>query len=700
MKPCPLTDEIIDGFVDRLTDEFTTDDFICECPHSGGDRMASGCPVVQERGRRSVCGRRVSKYQKTRADVLAKDNSVSPARWTKRHSAEGGQSSSVPAAQSSPRPVVRRQQRATTGWEAKMRQHQIRWKEDVAKVDERGRHNGEAKAYLFPRHRWMCNILPSYRSTVATHLQHHGIAKHSFLHHVLSSQAFAFNLAAPFIERPQLLTPVLRTLLPDEVADQVEEVVRVEAEVDGGTNYFNEPAKGGRGDMRTSSDIGVWWRASDGATNLVLIEVKFTESEFGHCAKGRKHGGLCESGGSELVAESGRGCPLREPPHQRSYWSLAREHELFDRDVLATSSACPFRHDGYQLLRNQLLAAVMEEDREQEFGRVDFAVLVHDDNPDVLHFDQELAGESAAADAWRTMLRRPERFHDWRASEWIRHAAGHTELREWAGAMFERYLPAALTDVRPLEPQANGLSCQQGHRDCVDWMRSGDFLEYKELCDEVIGEGKIYFRATGNGVVQIALSDDAPGYVGFRTSRSDKGHRLTPYGQLPSREHLESRWQKFRKWIHTVKRTSTEEQAVIPWIRRAFANQLYLEELGDNWVFLNQEWRFLDARDKGKKSDVLAVHLPTGRLGIVEFKDARSKRGEAIGQVADYAQFWMRDREALSNFFTAQLRAMGELYGNDDAARARVRPDEPVLFFGCPDGDDVHIDLLTTKDEQ
>ncbi len=172
-----------------------------------------------------------------------------------------------------------------TNWEAQMRRHQVRWKENIAKIAERGEHGGEAKAYLFPRHRWRCNILPSYRSTVAAHLQQHGIAKHSFLHHVLSSQAFAFNLAAPFIEMPALLTPILRRLLPDDLADQVDEVVRVEAEVDGGKNYFNEPAEGGRGDMRTSADLGVWWRATDGATNLVLVEVKFTEREFGAVRK-------------------------------------------------------------------------------------------------------------------------------------------------------------------------------------------------------------------------------------------------------------------------------------------------------------------------------------------------------------------------------------------------------------------------------
>jgi hypothetical protein len=697
MKRCPLTDATITKFFGRLPDNFTTDDFICECPHSGGDALASGCEVVQERGRRSVCGRRVSKYQKPREDILAKDNSVSPARWTKLSSTTVGPASKNSSAKTSTRPTARRRRSLNT-WEAQMRQHQIRWKDDVARVGECGQHGGDEKRYLFPRHRWMCNILPSYRSTVAKHLQTLGIAKHSFLHHVLSSQAFAFNLAAPFIEQPAMLTPVLRSLLPDDVGDQIYKVVRVETEVDGGKNYFNEPSRGSRGDMRTSADIGVWWQALDGTTNLVLIEVKFTESEFGHCAKGQKHGGVCDNGGNELVATYGHGCPLQEPPHQRTYWTLIEKHDLFDSDTLSASKACPFRADGYQLMRNQLLAAVMEDDPDQELGRVDFAILTHDDNPDILALDHTLAGETTAESGWRAVLRRPERFHSWRASYWIRAAAA-PDLDEWTEAMFERYFPPNLTNVQPLRTEANALAAQQSHHDCVDWMRSRDFAAYKRLCDKIVGPGRIYFRATGNGIVQIALTDDAPGYVGFRTNHSDRGHLLKPHGTLPGREHLERRWQEFSNWVTSVRRISAEEQAVIPWIRRALTSGLRLDEMGDGWIFLNQEWRFLDSDGNGKKSDVLAVHLPSGRLGIVEFKDALSKRSEAVDQVAGYRDFWMRDREVLADFFTAQLRAMGNLYGNEEAVAAHVRLIEPVLFFGWPDDNGIQVEHLTPGDD-
>ncbi len=168
----------------------------------------------------------------------------------------------------------------------------------------------------------------------------------------------------------------------------------------------------------------------------------------------------------------------------------------------------------------------------------------------------------------------------------------------------------------------------------LEWMRTPEFRQYKVLCDEIIGPGMIYFRATNTGVVQIVLSDTCPAYVGIRTHNGDPAHCLTPSAALPDREKLQARWEGFQRWILSVKRISVEERAVIPWVRRALNASLYLDGIDEGWAFLNQEWRFLDHDGKGKKSDVLAVHIPTGRLGIIEAKDSEARRAEAHLQLA------------------------------------------------------------------
>lgn len=172
------------------------------------------------------------------------------------------------------------------------------------------------------------------------------------------------------------------------------------------------------------------------------------------------------------------------------------------------------------------------------------------------------------------------------------------------------------------------------HEKNVDWMTTEPFRRYKRLCDEVLGEDRLYFRATAIGVVQVSLSPNAAGYVGFRTASNDSSYLLSPGCHLPGRDGLRRRWEE---------------------------------------------------------------HLDTGRLGISEFKDTVGKRSEAVDQLQDYARFWRRDTTDLSSFFTAQLQAMGDLYDNPEAAAAEVAPEPAALFFGAPETDETVGSLKITS---
>ena len=684
---CPLSFDAICEVVDGLDDNFTTLDFIAACPNSGGTKTGNGCPVVRARGSRAVCGRELAGWQRRYPGKLVKKAQRSPARWEKPASAAARRASPQPAARAPRR-------KAAGGWSATMRQHQVRWKESSAGITERGEHAGLARDYLFPRASWAENILAPCRAAVLRHIKRDNIALHMFAHHVMSSQCFAFNLAGPFIEHPERLSATLRRLLPPAVAAEVASVSRVELEYDGEQPGFGEPSSGRRGENRTSVDVAVWWRDRSGAENLVLVEVKFSEAEFGQCSKGAKAGGRCDTDGAGLVHSRGRGCPLTEPPHSRTYWDLADRHDLFRWDTLAGQTACPFRRDGYQLMRNQLLARVLESDRSRGLRRVDFAALVHDGNPSVRRLGVPLSGHSGVEAGWRGALKDPTRFHFWTASDWLGAAPDSPDLAAWHAAMSRRYFPAAsdleapspvVAAGKPAVSSARSNAVVSGHRKSVAWMDSAEFHAYSQRCDAVLGRGRLYFRATGSGVVQVVLDSEAPGFVGFRTGADDNGYRLRPGAGLPGMPELQDRWQAFRRWLPSVRRESSEEKAVIRWLHQCLRGQLQLRELGTGWVFLNQEWRFLDAAGKGKKSDVLAVHLPSGRLGIVECKDDVGKRDAAVEQLETYAQAWERDAPVLAPFFTQQLQAMGRLHGS---ARARalqeVRTGAAAQFFAWP----------------
>jgi hypothetical protein len=237
-------------------------------------------------------------------------------------------------------------------------------------------------------------------------------------------------------------------------------------------------------------------------------------------------------------------------------------------------------------------------------------------------------------------------------------------------------------------PIAPSFALRPGHVKTLEWLASPEFAEVKRLHDRVIGFGGVYFRPTDKGVVVIVLDGRAPGYVGFRTSRKDSGYLLTPgrAGALDE-QHLRDRYQAFQVWLQTVGGSSVEEQAVIPWLRRALQNELVLSGLprsGGDWVFLNQEWRFQRGDGVGKKSDVIAVNARTGQIGIIEAKSSASKRAEAVAQVCEYGRYWKRDAQELAPFFTRLLRAMGSLYGNSWASTGTVSDSRAALFFAYP----------------
>jgi hypothetical protein len=217
----------------------------------------------------------------------------------------------------------------------------------------------------------------------------------------------------------------------------------------------------------------------------------------------------------------------------------------------------------------------------------------------------------------------------------------------------------------------------------LKWMATDEFRQIHEVYESVAGPGRIYFRATAAGVVMIPLVDEAPKYLGFRTHDGDARYLLRVGSSAPKREEVAQRWREFPTWART-KAPKEEERCVIPWIRAALQNQLRLSDIGrgsdldDTWFFLNQERRFT----KGEKTDVQAVHWPSGRLGIIEFKDAREKRLEGLQELEDYAKYWKRDRTDLVPLFTAMLRVNGQLYGNSSAMKMTVSADNAALFFG------------------
>jgi PD-(D/E)XK nuclease superfamily len=458
------------------------------------------------------------------------------------------------------------------------------------------------------------------------------------LHNMLSSQPMCFNLFGPLVGDLDTATDFMRELLPGEV----ERVDQVSLEL------APTPASAYLADA-TAFDAFVSYRQPDGRHAFVGVETKLTEPFSQKTYDGEAYRRWMRGG---------------EPVWKPDAWDHVAD----------------LKHN--QLWRDHLLAVAMLRQPDSPWARGRIALVRHPlddscrqvaaDYMSLLHPDD------------RTFLDLPlDRLID----TWAR-VVQTSHHRQWLADFRLRYLDLDASGTSTSSAgEGRPLAVRQGQWEAVRWMATAEFASLKAAYDSVVGEGGVYFRPTARGVVVISLDDAAPGYVGFRTADDDDGHVLKPRSPTPRVEEVRRRYEAFRAWLPTVARESREERAVIPWIRAALRNRLVLPGMGDEWVLLNQEWRFLDKDGRGKKSDVLAVHLASGRLGIVEAKDDRSKRSLAADQARAYLEFWRRDAQDLAPFFTETLRTVGQLYGNDLATSASVSTEPAAMFFAWPELD-------------
>lgn len=713
---CPLIDDAVKKILRRLPPSFDNSVFITACPAAKGDPSGAACPMVREQSR-NACSRRLARFARDFPLGLEQTSAGrARSRWKSALGAGGlkGTPSGPDAA------IAPAKQRPRDELHDRLLHHQISWKEHSAGVLHRGSHKGHELRHLFPEGRWADNILPQFRDDLLAHLASAKIPPLAQLHNVMSSQAFALNLMAPFLRYPEKLSLIL--------ADNDEElnVVRVEAEVIGEGNPFNEP--GGRGQKRTAADIGVWLEGPGGVRELVLLKVKFTEGGFGRCTAGHQHGGSCAFGGRALVASRGGRCPLAQAPHERNYWRLLDKLNPLRLDLLVDAGPCPFRDDGFQLMRTQLLAAAMQANPAEGLSAARFGVLAHDGNTSVRGALRAFTPTATRSLAWPDVVRRSETFELRGAHEWLREFIEDPEIGAWAREMQARYFPpqAMPEGVRPITRRARPAASRaaqaqttasivasgfqaaaaipsassqerppavrEGHRHSVKWMGSGPFARLKSLHDEVLGSGTVVYHATDSGVVMISLAKDAPCFVGFRSSAEDEAYLLTPTADVPTREALAARQRMHGQWLQTLERGSAEERAVAVWLRFALQNELRATGFGpeiegdddEDWRFLAHEWRLVGEGGRGLKVDLVMLNQATGGIGLVEAKESRRGVRDAIRQVEGYGQVWRQDHQQLATFFKDLARSTWSLYGVAEEP-PEISDDPPELFVAWPD---------------
>ncbi len=259
-------------------------------------------------------------------------------------------------------------------------------------VTKDGAAAGQPRDFCLPADHAALNLLSDVREQALALFAELEIPWHAGIgtgpsNHLLSSQVQCVNALTSMVTDPERIRRAFAAIDVGEVL-QVEPGRFLTFEYIGPKDYLNEAPAGVRvrGAHCTSVDAAFLHRAPDGATELVLIEWKYTESY-------------------RLRTPD----PVRDAVRRGRYLALVQDPEGPVRsDLLA------FEHlldPLYQLVRQQLLAHELEKD-----GVADRVRVVHVLPPaneayqQSLHRPEQQALGATVSRVWQQLLRKPGRF--------------------------------------------------------------------------------------------------------------------------------------------------------------------------------------------------------------------------------------------------------------------------------------------------
>ena len=159
---------------------------------------------------------------------------------------------------------------------------------------------------------WKDGIYQDYRNLAGETVKTDSVELHAYAAHILSSQAFAFNLFLPFREgKRKGLSRRVSSLIGEELT--IERVVfewvppgHLLGELEGERPAPGEPA--------TAVDVVLRCRLPDDYRAAVMVEVKLSEAKFSHCngrtSPNNQRKDVCQS--AQLFFGNPQDCYLRQ----------------------------------------------------------------------------------------------------------------------------------------------------------------------------------------------------------------------------------------------------------------------------------------------------------------------------------------------------------------------------------------------------
>jgi hypothetical protein len=256
-----------------------------------------------------------------------------------------------------------------------------------------------------------------------------------------SSQCFGLNLFGALAENSILAKRVLEMLLPHRTLEKNDVVTVCFEHTPEGTREWLGEIK-----TRQPTQVDVFFTVTrrEKPIGYLLVEVKFTEDEFGSCRgavppKPGKDGNLDSSRclNFQAVFKSPKTmCWMAEPGNGRHYWDFMLSAATPFK--FASVIACPFRQSLYQLMRNQVLALALVQNTSAEWA--EFGVCLHPGNEEVRQLSDAVLGHTDALDAFSAILPDKAKTIEISPSKIIELGRRNDpSLSQWADWMVSRY---------------------------------------------------------------------------------------------------------------------------------------------------------------------------------------------------------------------------------------------------------------------
>jgi len=267
--------------------------------------------------------------------------------------------------------------------------------------------------------------------------------EHRWARALTSSQCFGVNLFGPLQGQPAHCRRLVERLLPHRALQADDTVgIRFEHTPLGAPEWLGE-----RG-QPTQVDVFLEVARGTKPVGYVLVEVKFTESEFGGCRgwNGRRDGATLNTKPkrcldvASVLDDPAHTCWLAEE-HGRTYWTLmTKPDSTLKTDQIRRAQACPFRHGLYQLMRSRVLADELRRQVPDAWAEV--VVCRHPANQELVHLEDAVAHNSNAFAAFRA-LSAQDAIRDWNAEDVAGTIASVAPgCGQWLSWMQCRYFPA------------------------------------------------------------------------------------------------------------------------------------------------------------------------------------------------------------------------------------------------------------------